>query len=266
MKLEGRVAIVTGAASGMGRAVSLRFAAEGAAIACADINDAANAETAAMIAKAGGRTIAVHCDTSQSLQVQAMVKQAVAAFGKVTHLYNNAAIGKPNPPVPESVAELPEDFWRATLDINLTGYFLCAKYALPEIIKAGGGVILNVSSTAGLMTGQSIAAYTTTKTAIIALTRSMAIDYARKGVRVNAICPGPIETVRTRIGRPGGPQGDDRVKLIAAQVPLGRLGKPEDVAALALFLASDDAAFITGAAIPIDGGRTLGVIGGGAPA
>ncbi len=264
MKLADRVAIVTGAASGMGRAVATIFASEGASVAVADINRAGADETVTMIEAAGGRALAVHCDVSVTEQVQQMVRSTVEAFGRIDILYNNAAMGKPEARVSESVVDMPEEHWQAMLDINLSGYYRCAKYALPEMFKVGGGVVLNVSSTAALVAAGHLAAYAATKAGIIALTRSMAADYASKGVRVNAICPGPIDTPRFRgTMDPARGMGEDRVKARSAEMPLGRIGTPEDVAKLALFLASDDASFITGVAIPIDGGSLLrGGLGG----
>ena len=258
MKLEGRVAIVTGGGQGMGSAVSETFAREGAAVAVVDINEATAQDVAASISRDGGSARAFRCDVSQPSSVREMVTAVVGAFGRVDILYDNAARLKSAPPVSEAVADMAEEHWQAVLDVNLTGIYLCAKYALHEMLQQGSGVIVNVSSTAGLVAAGGHAAYGTSKAGILALTRSMAKDYARQGIRVNAICPGPIDTPRFRGTQdPERGSGDDRVRLRGAEVPMGRIGTADDVAKVALFFASDDSAFVTGAHLVVDGGATL---------
>jgi NAD(P)-dependent dehydrogenase (short-subunit alcohol dehydrogenase family) len=242
----------------MGRAVSALFAKEGASVTIAERNEETGAETVQAITEGGGKAVLIPTDVSISQSVQEMVQRTVDTFGKVDILYNNAARLKPNPPVSEAVAEMSEEHWNAVININLSGYYLCAKYAIPRMIEGGGGVIINVSSTAAFAAGGNYAAYSTSKAGILALTRSMAIDYAANGIRVVAICPGPIDTPRFR-GTPDPKfgSGEDRVRNRGKQVPLGRVGTPEDIAKAALFLVSDDASFITGTHLLVDGGSLL---------
>ena len=258
MKLDGRVAIVTGAGQGMGRAVSETFAGEGASVAVVDVNQVSAEEVARGISSRGGNAQDFACDVSDAASVRAMVKNIVEEFGRVDILYNNAARLKPTTPVPETVADMPEDHWQGVMGVNLTGVYLCSKYALAVMLEQGSGVIINVASTAGLVAAGGHAAYGTSKAGILALTRSMAKDYGRQGIRVNAICPGPIDTPRFRGTQdPERGSGIDRVRLRASEVPMGRIGTSEDVAKVALFFASDDSAFVTGAQLVVDGGATL---------
>lgn len=265
MKLEGRVALITGAASGMGKAVANMYAKEGAFVAAVDINPDGLATTVSEITSFGGIVQPFACDVSESRDVQRLVAAVVENYKRIDILYNNAALPKKVPPVPETVAEMPEDHWYAVLNTNLSGYYLCAKYVIQVMLQSGhGGVILNVSSTAGIVAGGQTAAYSTSKAGIISLTRSMAAQYAGNGIRVNAICPGPIDTPRFRgTADPLRGSGEDRVSKRSSEMPIGRIGIPDDVAKLAVFLASDDASFITGAWIPIDGGSLLQAGGGG---
>ena len=210
-------------------------------------------ETASRVAADGGSAVAVQCDIVNLQQVKDVMQRAVDTFGRIDILVNNAAKNRPDEPVAETVADMPEDWWAANLAVNLTGYFHCCKFALIEMLKTGGGCIINIASTSGLAGNWNQAAYVAAKHGVVGLTKSIALDYGPHHVRANAICPGFIETERSlkfsRLHRGAGWR--DR-KL--ADIPLGRLGQPEEVASLAAFLASDEAAFITGAAIPIDGG------------
>jgi meso-butanediol dehydrogenase/(S,S)-butanediol dehydrogenase/diacetyl reductase len=247
VRLANKVALITGGASGIGRATALRFAAEGARVAVADINERAGAATAS---EAGG--IFVRCDTSDAAQAQAAVAATVAAFGGLDALVNGAAhLGGFI-----DAAAMPEQEWRAVLAVTLDGAFLCSKYALPEMVRRGGGSVIHIASVEGMVGVAGHAAYVTAKSALFGLTRSMAIDFGRRGVRVNAISPGIIDSGRPDI---------ERLKAQPAMLRwwrdmtvLDRLGRPEEIAAAALFLASDDASYITGQNLAVDGGWTIG--------
>ena len=253
MRLAGKAAIVTGAGSGIGRAIAERLAREGAAVTVSGQRLARVEDTARAIEAANGRALAVACDVAREDQVQRMVEQTVARFGRLDVLVNNAAKNRPDAPLAETVADLTEEWWHATMDVNATGAFLCAKHALPHIIAAGGGAIVNVASTSGVAGNWNQGAYVASKHAMVGLTRSIALDYAKHGVRANAICPGFIETERS-LGFSTQNRGADWQAKKLAEIPVGRFGRPEEVAALAAFLASDEAPFLTGATIPIDGG------------
>jgi NAD(P)-dependent dehydrogenase (short-subunit alcohol dehydrogenase family) len=258
-RLHGRAAIVTGGGSGIGRAIALRFAAEGARVAVAGQRAERLEETVQAIAAsaearaAGGSAIALACDVADGAQVQRLVAATVEAFGAVDVLVNDAARNRPAGAVAETVAEMSEEWWDATLAVNLTGAFHCCKYALAPMLRAGRGVIVNVASTSGVAGNWNQGAYVASKHGLVGLTRSLALDYAARGIRAVAICPGFIETERSlRFSTHN--RGDDWRARKLADIPLGRFGKPEEVAALAAFLASDEAAYISGAVIPIDGG------------
>ncbi len=257
-RLAGKTAIITGGGSGIGRAVCIQFASEGAQVAVADLSHDGATETVRVIKAAHGEAIAIQCNVAKSEEVQQLVALVSSSFGGVDILFNGAALSKRSPPDLESVMDMTEEHWQASLNVNLSSYFLCAKYVLPVMKRRGGGVIVNVSSASALGSGGGSAAYATTKAAILTLTKSMALDYGPMGVRVNAICPGPIDTPRNRISRTPGEDGAERVRQLAQRNPLGRIGTPEEVAKLALFLASEDASYITGAVITIDGGASLG--------
>jgi len=253
MRLAGKVAIVTGAGSGIGRAIALRLAAEGAAVAAAGQRLERVAATVREIEASGGGALALACDVADADQVQRAIAATVARFGRLDVLVNNAARNRPDAPLAETVAELSEDWWQATMAVNATGAFLCAKHALPHIIAAGGGAIINIASTSGIAGNWNQGAYVASKHAMVGLTRSLALDYAKDKVRANAICPGFIETERS-LGFSAQNRGAEWRDKKLAEIPLGRFGRAAEVAALAAFLASDEAAFLTGAVIPIDGG------------
>ena len=251
MKLAQRVAVITGAGSGIGQAMALLFAREGARILAADINgDAADATTAAVTA-AGGTCRAFTVDVSRPEQVAALIAQALAAYDRIDILCNNAGVGSTT-----SVVECEPDEWDRVMTINVKSVYLGCKYAVPHMIAQGGGVIINTASVAGMVGLVKRASYSASKGAVIALTRQVAIEYVEQGIRVNCLCPGTVDS--PWVGRLLGGADDPaaaRQALVARQ-PMGRLGTPEEVAAAALYLASDDAAFITGTGLVIDGGLT----------
>ena len=245
---------MTGAGSGQGRAVAEAFAREGAAVVTADVDGPGGEETAARIGAAGGRGLAVATDVADEAAVRAMVARTVEAFGALHVLYNNAAMDRPDLAIPDNVVDLPAAHWDAVMGVNLRGVFLCCKYAVPHLIAAGGGAIINVASVLGEVGSENFAAYCAAKHGLIGLTKEMALDYARHRIRVNAICPGSIDTPRLRkyFARYGG--GEEHLRAVTARIPLGRVGTVEDIARAAVFLASDDAAYISGHALAVDGG------------
>jgi len=247
MRLAHKVALITGAATGIGRAIALRFAQEGAQVVVADINDQDGPRTAA-----AANGLFVHCDTSQADQAQTAVAATVTAFGGLDVLVNGAAhLGGLH-----DVAATPETEWRAVLSVTLDGVFHCSKYAVPALLARGGGAIIHIASVEGMMGVAGHAAYVTGKSALYGLTRSMAIDYGPHNIRVNAISPGIIDSGRPDIQRY---KEDPAVMQFWHDMTvLKRLGQPEEVAATALFLASDEAAYITGQNLAVDGGWTIG--------
>jgi 3-oxoacyl-[acyl-carrier protein] reductase len=250
MKLANKVALITGAGSGMGKSTALIFAVEGAKVAAVDVAEAQVNETVAEIAKRGGDAIAIRADVSKSEDVKRTIDDTVAKFGGLNIIYNNAGIeGESN-----FMSNMTEDQFDRVIAINLRGVFLGMKYALPHLIKAGGGSIINQASIAGMIAVRGGAAYSASKAGVIALTRVAALEYGRYNIRVNAICPGAIETPmaqRIRQGQPPNPKAIQRISV------LGRMAEPEEIAKVALFLASDDSSFATGAPFVIDGGWTV---------
>jgi NAD(P)-dependent dehydrogenase (short-subunit alcohol dehydrogenase family) len=247
MRLANKIALITGGATGIGRAIALRFAQEGARVAIADINDAGGQATAA---EAGG--LFVHCDTAQPEQARAAVEAAVAAFGGLDVLVNGAAFLSGH----HDVAAMPEAEWRQVLSVTLDGVYHCSKYAVPQLLKRGGGSIIHIASVEGVTGVANHAAYVTGKSALFGLTRSMAIDYGKQKIRVNAISPGIIDSGRPDIIELK--EDPATVQWWRNMTVLDRVGQPEEVAAAALFLASDEASYVTGVNLPVDGGWTIG--------
>ena len=251
MRLQDKVAIVTGGGAGMGLAVARAYALEGAKVVIAEIKAADGEAAVNEIRATGGRAHFVQTDVAKAGDVEALVAQTVAHFGGVDILYNNAAIQLVGQDA--RAHELSEEVWDRTYNVNIRGLWLCAKYAIAAMLLRGGGSIINVASPTGLVgCAPGYTAYSSSKGAVYGLTRVMAADYARDRIRVNALVPGPIETplTKTIFADPATREG-----LIKA-VPLGRLGQPEDVVGLAVFLASDESAYCTGGSFMVDGGQT----------
>ena len=246
MRLGDKTAIITGGASGIGRAAALRFAAEGAQLVIADVNGNGGRETAKLIEQQGGKAFFIETNVSDSKQVKDLVSATVEAYGKLDILFNNAGIGNPD----VKSVDLDEDEWDRIIDINLKGVFLGIKHAVPELKKAGGGAIINTSSLLGIKGQKYLAAYNASKAGVILLTKNAALEYGRDNIRVNAIAPGVIDTQIIE-----GWKNDERKwPIISRANALGRIGTPEEVANAVLFLASEEASFITGATLSVDGG------------
>jgi NAD(P)-dependent dehydrogenase (short-subunit alcohol dehydrogenase family) len=248
--LTGKVALVTGAASGIGAASALAFAAAGARVAACD-RDLAGAEaTAKLIAEAGGDAIAVAVDVTDAGQAQAMVDRVVAAFGRLDCAHNNAGITGSTVPF----AEYPVSEWDKVLAVNLTGVFLCLRAELPAMVAGGGGAIVNTASFSGLVAVPRIPAYVASKHGVVGLTKAAAVEYGRTGVRVNAVCPGSTRTPMVE----GFSGGDARIEeALAAVSPMRRLGEPEEIARTVVWLCSDEASFVNGHSLAVDGGAVI---------
>ena len=251
MKLNQRVAVITGAGSGIGRAMALRFASEGARILSADVNAASAEATADAVREQGGEAVPFAVNVIEPEQVRLMVERARDAFGRIDILCNNAGVGSTT-----NVVEQDPEQWDWVMAVNVKSVFLGCKYAIPVMLEQGGGVIINTASVAGMVGIINRAAYSASKGAVIALTKQVAIDYVEHNIRVNCLCPGTVDS--PWVGRLLA-QSDDAAEMrrsLEARQPMGRLGTPEEVAGAALYLASDDAAFITGTGLVIDGGWT----------
>jgi NAD(P)-dependent dehydrogenase (short-subunit alcohol dehydrogenase family) len=248
MKLQDRVAIVTGAGSGIGRAIAVLFAKEGAKVVAADFNGETAQETAKMIKDAGGESLAVTVDVSKPDDVDRMVSSAVEKFGKLDIQCNNAGIFDGFTPALDQSDEL----WDRVISINLKGVFLCSRRAIPEMLKQGKGAIVNTASIAGLVAGGGGISYTASKHGVVGITRALAAEFTPQGIRVNAFCPGGIAT-----GMTNDLFKDAALKSGIESMPIGRVGQPEEMARGALFLASDDSSFSTGSLLVLDGGWTV---------
>ncbi len=252
MRLQGKVTIIPGAGSGMGRTAALMFAKEGAKVVVAEFNDAAGDETVRLVREARGEATYAKTDVSDEASVKAMVDHAVATYGRVDVLYNNAGI---MPEADHSVIDTPVDAWDRVMAVNVRGTFLTCKYAIPRMIEQGSGSVINVSSFVALMgCSNPQDAYTASKGAVLSLTRSLAVQFAPKGVRSNAICPGPVETPLLMDWLV---KDEEAKRIRLARNPTGRFGKPEEIVAMALYLASDESRWTNGAAMVVDGGISV---------
>ena len=254
MRLEGKVALITGAGAGIGRAAAVRFAAEGARIVASDIDESSATETAAIVGESGGEATSVGGDVVRSADAAAMVQTAMDSYGRLDVLLNSAGVsGRID--LGENATH--EDVWNKVMDVNMKGTYLVSWHVVPEMEKTGGGSIINIGSIMSLVgypvgMTNGFSPYNPSKGAVLQFTRNLAVDLAPKGIRVNCICPGYVETNMTRILT----DVPESYEFLKERHPIGRLGQPEDIANAALFLASDEAAFVTGAPLIVDGGYT----------
>ncbi len=253
-RLAGKVAVITGAGSGIGKVAAELFAAEGAAVVCADVAASAVEVVAATITAAGGRAVAAATDVTDEAQVAAMVAAAVDNFGGLHAIFNSAGIF---PADDGGLLDTPLATWDTVMAVNLKGLWLCCRAAVPAMLDSGGGSVVNVASFVALM-GAATAqvAYTASKGGVLAFTRELAVEYGRQGIRANSICPGPIDTplLAELMSDPA------RRQRRLVHIPMGRLGRPEEIARAALFLASDESSFVTGSSLVVDGGITAAYV------
>jgi NAD(P)-dependent dehydrogenase (short-subunit alcohol dehydrogenase family) len=254
MRLADRVASITGAGSGMGHEAALLFAAEGARLLLSDINASTGKATAEAVRAAGGEAHFVTADVSDAAAVKQLYAEGEQVFGKVDVLYNNAGIFHPGD---VSVTDTNESIWDRVIDVDLKGVFLCCKYGVPTLLRAGGGVIVNVASFVSWMGAATPQiAYTSAKGGVLSMTREIATEFARQGIRANALCPGPIDTPLLQDLLADRERRERRL----VHIPMGRFGQAREIARAALFLASDDSSYMTGASLLVDGGITAAYV------
>ena len=252
MRLDGKVAVITGAATGIGRATAVRFAQEGARVVFGDVNDVAAEETLRLVGTVGGGARYLHCDVRETADVERLVQVAVDSYGQLDIMMNNVGMnfyGK--------VHEVTDEEWAACQNLNLGGVFRGMRAALPHMIAAGRGSIVNTASNQGLVAFNGFAAYAAAKGGIIQLTRQASLDYAPNNIRVNCICPGAVRTPMNPELLDPSLDGGARLERSSSRIPMLRIGEPEEVASAALYLASDEASWVTGLALVIDGGVTV---------
>lgn len=246
MKLQGKVAFITGFGSGLGQAIAVMFAKEGAAVAGTSTTESKGQETVAMIEKVGGKALFRQGDVGNSAQMKSLIHETVKQFDGLDIVVNSAGVRTNG-----SITEITEEDWDRTLDANLKGAFVVSRLAIPEMKKRGGGVILHIAARSGMLGQSGRAAYCASKGGMVRLTEAMAMDHAKDKIRVNCICPGPTRTPMVDTSTP------EKLARYTTRVPLGRIGEPEDVAYAALYLASDEASMVTAAILPVDGGMRL---------
>ena len=252
-ELVGKKAIITGGASGIGRAAALLFASAGAAVVIADIDDQGGEAVVKIIHTAGGEGIYVHCDVTKAEDCQRIVQKTINSFGGVDILFNNAGIIRR-----ASVIDTTEEQWERVMAVNVKSIFLMSKYTIPHMVQAGGGVILNTSSGWGLVGGRDAVSYCASKAAVVNLTRAMALDHGAQNIRVNCICPGDTDTPMLRVEARQLGENEKTFLDDAAERPLQRIGTPQDIAQAVLYLCSDAASYVTGTTLVVDGGGLAG--------
>ena len=246
MKLQGKVAFVTGFGSGLGRAIAILFAKEGASVAGTSTTESKGKETLAAIEGGGGKALFFPGDVGKSAQMESFIQETVRKFGGLDVVVNSAGVRTNG-----SITEITEEDWDRTLDTNLKGAFVVSRLAIPEMKKRGGGAIIHIAARSGMLGQSGRAAYCASKGGMVRLTEAMAMDHAADRIRVNCICPGPTRTPMVDTSTP------EKLARYKTRVPLGRIGEPEDVAYAALYLASEEASFVTAAILPVDGGMRL---------